>query len=798
VRFNAPSERCVRSCTASIVLLALTACGGGAGDGVRIAGSDDPSSPDGATPSAGPSAPVASEAPEAPGSSSPPARPVSDGDDVAVPVTAAPDGGATGDTTDLRHGLSQRPPLSDFALSIEGTSTTGYSAVPVYPNLERIDQMVRAAPVPGEDRMLVVERPGRIKVFEDDPAVETTTTILDITSRVASSSSEQGLLGFAFDPAFESNRHVYIYYTHASDGRSIVTRLTWDAATDRLNEASDRQILEVAQPFEGHNGGMLEFGPDDGYLYVSIGDGGDGGDPLRHGQNRASLLGTVLRLDVHPSDPNLPYAIPSDNPFVGDSDARGEIYAYGLRNPHKFSFDRQTGELWLGDVGQNELEEIDLIVSGGNYGWPVFEGTRRSDDPNRLLSSPSPIPPVYEYGHDEGLAVIGGYVYRGDRDPSLFGRYLFADFAFGTVWALTREADGSVRRDKLTDVDKPTAFAETADGEVLVISYEGGLQRLEPVTTGPGLPPKLSETGLFTDLSTLTPISGLIGYTPSHPFWSDGVAKRRWLGVPDDAKIDFTADDWMFPIGTVSVKHFEIATIEDDPTSIRRLETRVLLHTKTGWEGYSYHWNAEQTDATLANGQRLETLSVALAGGGTREQLYEYPSRGACMVCHTPGAEFLLGPKTAQLNTGFAYPAGRANQIDTLNNIGLFDRDVGDATAYETFPPLDDDSSSLDARARAYLDVNCSSCHMPGGSAPTTMDFRASLPREAMNAVDVEPSAGDLGIANARIIASGDREASVLWHRIGSLDESRMPPISTHVVDRAAVELIGDWIDQLP
>ena len=707
-------------------------------------------------------------------------------------------GGAETNAPRVAHGLSERPALADFALSLEGGGDGGYRLVPVYPELGRFSEALHAAPVPGQDRIAVIERFGEFKVFDDDPAVSETETVLDLSPKVNSSSAEQGLLGFAFDPRFTENRFVYFLYTAGEEpSRSVVSRALWDAATDRIDPNSERALLQITQPFKNHNGGALQFGPD-AHLYVSLGDGGDGGDPRNYAQDLSVLLGKVLRIDVHPADPNEAYDIPPDNPFVGVEGARPEIYALGFRNPYRFTFDRQSGELWVGDVGQNELEEISIVESGGNYGWRVYEGTALYNDSTNTLPESAFAPPVHEYGHDEGLAVIGGYVYRGNALESLFGRYLFADFTSGTVWALERDGERYVD-EAIATIEQPTGFVESRDGEVMVISRYDGLFRFEPVVAANArVPAKLSETGLFTDTGSLTPSEGLIAYRPAHPFWSDGTHKRRWLGIPDGERIGFSADDWTFPLGSVSVKHFEIERIEGDPDSRRRLETRVLLHTREGWRGYSYHWDDDQLDATLANERRTEALSVRLSSGEVREQLYEYPSRADCMACHTRVEGFLLGPKTAQFNADFAYPDGVANQLATFEHVSLFDREVDDVGGYDAFAPLDDDTRGVEARARAYLDVNCSSCHQPGGPAPTAMDLRADTPVEAMNVVGVAPNAGDLGIAGARIVASGDKSASVLWQRLRRTDEARMPPLSTHVVDEAGVELIGRWIDEGP
>ena len=273
--------------------------------------------------------------------------------------------------------------------------------------------------------------------------------------------------------------------------------------------------------------------------------------------------------------------------------------------------------------------------------------------------------------------------------------------------------------------------------------------------------------------------------------------KRRWLGIPDGTQISFTNDNWTLPIGSVTVKHFEINLIEDDPSSARKLETRVLLNTSQGQRGFTYRWNAAETDAMLLAGRESETLSIVLSGGGSQDQLYEYPSRTDCLRCHTDAAGFGLSLKTAQLNGDFDYAGIIDNQLRSFNNIGLFDIDIGDADQYAAFAPLGDISTTVDARARAYLDVNCSQCHQPNGPTPVTIDLRATTALNAMNAVGASPLAGDLGIVNAEVIAAADKERSVLWQRMRRLDNTRMPPLSSHVVDTAAVDLIGSWIDAL-
>ena len=692
-------------------------------------------------------------------------------------------------------GINTRASLASLSLPIEGEQLGDYELVNAYPNLQPgFLEALLVDDVPGENRLVVVEQQGRIKVFDDSPDTTEAKEILDYTDKIAFT-GEQGLLGMAFDPQFTQNRYVYIYYTQVDTNRSIISRLTWNAATDTLDPATDKIVLQVDQPYHSHNGGMIAFGPDN-YLYIALGDGGDGGDPHNNGQDRSTLLANVLRIDVNPSDPSQGYDVPPSNPFVGEANVRPEIYAYGFRNPWRFSFDRETGDMWLGDVGQEGFEEVNVVKAGGNYGWRVYEGNQINKPELNELPESAFTFPVHTYPNAQGQSVIGGYVYRG-AVASLQGRYIFSDFSNGVVTALNWNGSSVTGSEDLGIIDGPTSFGEDRNGELLVVSRYGGLFKFVESSSSASFPSQLSQTGLFSDLASLTTVDGFIEYTPSHPFWSDGTIKRRWIGVPDGNKIEFTDNDWTFPVGSVSIKHFEMELTENTPSSATRLETRVLYHTTQGWQGFTYRWNDAQTDATIVRDGESEQLSIALNDGSTRVQQYDYPGRANCAACHTQASTFLLGLETGQLNTNFSYAAVTDNQLRTLNNIELFNYNIGDASGYKVLPPLSDATASIEDRARAYLDVNCSVCHQPGGTAPTTMDLRYEVSNDGLNAIDVAPQAGSFDITDARIIARGDQERSVLLHRMRLLDGGRMPPVSSHLVDEAAVKLIGDWIDGL-
>ncbi len=335
--------------------------------------------------------------------------------------------------------------------------------------------------VPSGGRLFVTEQAGRVMSLPISPEPVEATVFLDIRSQVSTAGNEEGLLGLAFDPDFESNGYFYLYYSAAGPRRSIVSRFTGTAGLTEGGMAgpeSELIVMEIPQPFQNHNGGQLAFGPDR-MLYISLGDGGSGGDPQGNGQDPSTLLGSILRIDVSGLGPDQGYETPPDNPFAGSTDARGEIWAYGLRNPWRFSFDRQNGDLWAGDVGQNSFEEVDLVHKGGNYGWNTLEGNhcfspRTGCDPSRSLL------PVIEYSTSRGCSVIGGYVYRGTEIPTLAGTYIYGDFCSGEVRGFRFENGEAIGDQLLVDSGlNITSFGEDQDGEIFVLTIRGDIYRLK-------------------------------------------------------------------------------------------------------------------------------------------------------------------------------------------------------------------------------------------------------------------------------------------------------------------------------
>lgn len=705
-------------------------------------------------------------------------------------------GGTTGGTPQVPpFGIDTRPSVASFDLPTSAGNPGVIDLVPAFPNLS-FSAGIYLSGVPGDTRLLVAQQGGQVRAFVPSVSVATSRLIIDLSGRVQFG-GEQGLLGIAFDPNFAANRFIYAHYSRRGDGATIIARYTWDATADAAALASEKIILVVAQPASNHNGGTIAFGPE-GYLYIALGDGGGANDQFDNGQNLNSLLGKILRIDVHAAVAAAAYDVPADNPFVGSTNIRPEIWAYGLRNPFRFSFDRQTGQLWVGDVGQNAIEEIDIVTRGANYGWPRFEGTRLFRSATALAGTAPHTPPVFEYDHSLGVAVIGGYVYRGARIAALIGDYIYGDYASGTVWSLAYDGVNPPTNTEIATAQNPTSFGEDNSGEVFVVSQNGGIFQMTESGGGGSAPTRLSQTGLFTDLATLTSASGLIEYDLNLPFWSDGASKRRWVAVPPNATVTFSATGaWTFPVGTVIVKHFEMLMADGDPNSARRLETRVLTREAGGWLGFTYRWNAAESDADLLASRETELLTINTAGGGTRTQLYEYPSRTDCLQCHTAAAGFALGLATRQLNRDFDYGAVTDNQLRTLSHINYFGADITPTSQYGAYPAIDNTNVSTAVRARAYLAVNCAQCHRPGGTTPVNLDLRFDTSDTGMNAIDATPQAGNLGIAGARIIARGSRTNSVLWQRMQRLDDTRMPPLASHRVDQAALAVVGEWIDGL-
>src|SRR6478609_3864001 len=354
-----------------------------------------------------------------------------------------------------------------------------YEVVDAFPKLTFARPVDIQQPKDNTNRLFVVEQAGVISVFANTSDVATKTTFLDIQDKVQDQGNEQGLLGLAFHPSYTSNGYLYVNYTASNPNRTVVSRFKVSSNANQADALSEQVLLTIPDPYSNHNGGQVTFGPD-GYLYIACGDGGSGGDPQGNGQNRAALLGKILRIDVNKQENGNQYGIPSDNPFAKNTSGyREEIYAYGLRNPWRFSFDAATGQLWTGDVGQNTYEEIDIIEKGGNYGWNTMEANHPfgsgGDQTGMKL-------PIWEYGRNQGISITGGFVYRGTALPELKGKYIYADYGSTRMWTLD---PADTKNPVIAELPK-TSFAVSSFGvdqknELFICGFDGKIHKLSVV-----------------------------------------------------------------------------------------------------------------------------------------------------------------------------------------------------------------------------------------------------------------------------------------------------------------------------
>ncbi len=697
-------------------------------------------------------------------------------------------------------GLPARPSNTTCIAPARPASGASITLNNAFPNLSFSLPLQMLQAPNNSNRWYVVEKGGTIRYFNNNTNATASTLFANISARVDSGPNEAGLLGMAFDPNFATNGYVYLSYTRTGTTGPLTTYISRFQSPDNGQTLTipaanlEQVILTVEQPFSNHNGGNIAFGPD-GLLYIGLGDGGSGGDPQGHGQNTHTLPGSLLRIDIQVTTQDwtngIRYYIPAGNPFAGNSNCSGngcaEIYAWGLRNPWRWSFDTATGDLWLGDVGQVTREEIDLIKAGGNYGWNLCEGN--FDFSGSGCSTPGIHAPVVDYSRSNGnCSVTGGYVYRGTSIPALQGEYIYGDFCSGRIWSLSNGTP-PLTPVMLTDSSlQISSFAQGQDGEVYVLNYGAGtIFRIDPQGGGPGstIPTPLSATGCVSTTDPTQAASGMIAYDINAPFWSDGAQKQRWLAIPDGTTIAVNSNhDWSFPIGSVLMKHFRLAG--------QLIETRLFMrHTDGSWAGYSYEWNNTQTDATLVNGGKSKLING---------QSWLYPSSSQCDSCHTTVAGFVLGPETAQMNRNFTYPSTgiNASQLVTLESIGLFSAALGDIPA--NLPVLvnpADSNTVLRDRARAYLHTNCAQCHVPGGPTPVNMNLDYRTADASMNVCNQSPVGGNLGIANAALIKPADPASSIVWQRMRRRDVSGMPPLASGLVDASGETLLQSWINAM-
>ena len=642
------------------------------------------------------------------------------------------------------------------------------------------DKPIRMRPDPRESDVWLVALARGVVQRVHGGTVE---NVLDVSSQVELG-QQWGFQDFVLHPRFPDDPRVFVAYL-SRDLESSVASLAVGADGRSFDADSKTILLREQQSDPWHSIGALEFGGD-GLLYVSWGYG------KNRSQDRARLGGKLLRIDVDGRDGDKPYAVPPTNPFVGVVGTRPEIYALGLRNPWRFGIDRVTGEIWAADVGDRHFEEINRIGAGRNYGWDLWEGTgcvQRGACTREGFTFPFAMHP-----HNELCSITGGTVYRGRALPKLYGKYVYANYCTGTVWALDREGNDAGKREVVAYAyGSVGSFAEDRDGELYIVhtndeDMDGRsppdhvqFRKLVPRRTSADVAAThestLAESGCVGRRGFRRPPRGMIAYELNHPPWEDGatvrrfVARRASVAVPGDPLPLFA------PVGLVLLKTYEI---DGRPVETQALKRR----SDGGWDALDFEWNDAGSDAHALTQPKTKTLP----NGAT----WTLPGAEGCPSCHNPSSEMLLGFRLSQLDL----TSGGAAKLRRLERNGVIKWRDGDAET-PRIPAATDISASLAERARAYLQVNCSHCHRPGGQAgEARMDLRMETPLADTGACGVHPSGAWPGHEDALLIAPGDPSRSLVSLRMHATDTSAMPP-RRRIADPVGVGLIDAWIRSL-
>jgi len=653
------------------------------------------------------------------------------------------------------------------------------------------------APEPGTDDLWVVlqggesDRPSRIVRLKNQSDAPPSTPILTLPGRL--------IYGLTFHPGYRTNRSVFVFVNGPTGAASRTNEIMrFRAPTTEGESLVPESGVPILSFFSaGHDGGDLAFGPD-GTLFVSTGDGSSDSDTYDSGQDMSRLLAKVLRIDVDHPDRGKPYSVPRDNPFVDRDGIRPETWAYGFRNPWRLCIDDRTGELWVGQNGQDLWETAHRVGKGENMGWSVYEGSRPFH-PHRRRGPTPIVPPTIEHPHSEFRSLTGGVVYYGQEMPELNGTYVYGDYSTGRIWG-ARHRDGKlVWHQELADTTlQIAAFRVDPKGSLWVVDHGGGLYRLVRRHSGPPATPfpmRLSQTGLFESVAEHRVAAGVMTYSVNAAAWTDRMVAHRYLAIPGTNRIDYAPSrGWGFPNGAVLVQTLELPRAAGENPRPRRIETRVLLREQNEWAGYSYRWNADQTDADLvAREGAIQELSWEDADGGKHHDFWRFPSRTECMTCHSRAVNYVLGLTTAQMPID-----GTHDQLKELVEGKWFSNPpaISSREPARLVNPYDT-GADLELRARSYLHVNCSPCHVEAGGGNARIQLEFSQAKEAMNLIGARPQHDSFGLLNAMLVSPGRPEDSVLLHRISRRGAGQMPPLVTARVDETAVRLMRDWIQSL-
>ncbi|MDP7275863.1 MAG: PQQ-dependent sugar dehydrogenase [Planctomycetaceae bacterium] len=724
-----------------------------------------------------------------------------------------------------------------------------FGVVAVYPKLAMENPMF-VMRQPGSSRLLFLDKGGkRLCRTGDDPA----TGKLDVLF------TNPGIAySLAVHPKFRENGRLYLGGDRSAKTPSgkecTVTELRLDPGKG-FSVVKDSARIILSWDSNGHNGAAIGFGHD-GMLYITSGDGTSDSDTNVTGQGMDHLLAKVLRIDIDHPPKGKTYAVPKDNPFVGRKGIRPETWAFGLRNPWRLSVDPLTGNIWVGNNGQDLWEQIYLVHRGDNFGWSVYEGSHPFYLQRKLGPAPH-VKPTFEHPHSEARSMTGGVVYTGKEFPELHGAYIYGDYSTGKIWAGKMDGDKVAWHKEIADTAlQIVGFGQDAAGNLLVVDYRKpapfyALRRSPPsAKTATEFPRKLSQTGLFASVKGHRVHPAVIPYSVNAPLWSDGAVKHRYIAMtvtrdkqrkPVVGAISPGGDTrgWTFPDGTVLVKSFSLVLDVDGKPRDRWVETRLLYREQGEWVGYSYEWNREQTEATLVDAQGRDREFVVAGPKGSFMKLpYHFPARAECMVCHSRAAQYVLGLTTVQMNRDHVHGGVAVNQLSLLKNLGILPLDtraelaaryqkklkakgLGEAAVKKTLADYQvqleagrvlsgtlaskphlvspyQEGPELELRVRSYLHANCAQCHVGAGGGNSQMDLDFAKPIAGGKVIDALPVHDKFKIPNARIVAPGDPGRSVLLKRIARRGRGQMPQLATVRLDHRAVDLVTRWIKALP
>jgi glucose/arabinose dehydrogenase len=730
-------------------------------------------------------------------------------------------------TVSITFSDDARIPNTTVAMPIAPPPTT-FQVVDALPGVTFSAPTAMDTPPGDTNRLFVAQRNGLVYVITNVSAPNPQPHLfLNISSQVHNDNNELGMKGLTFHPGFATNHTFYVTYCHLSSSGRYVRLSSFRVFNNNIDVAdTNSEVMLINQRNDDfyHNIDSLKFGPDS-YLYIGIGDEGPQNDGNNNSQRiDKDIWSAILRIDPDKRPGNLPhnahsgiptnaFLIPSDNPFIGatqfngiavnPANVRTEFFAVGFRNPWQFSFDELNGDMWVADVGNDLWEEVSVIPPGGNGGWVFFEGTHNGPRGDKI-----PPPgfvwdrPVWDYPHGNGefagYSITGGFVYRGNQYPALYGKYICADYVSGNIWTIERtgSATNVVR---ITGEGGLVQFGfHPATREILMLDHgDGRVRKLTQQSTTNIFPATLSETGFFADLSDLSPNPGVLPYQPNLSFWSDYAIKQRWFVITNTTDdITYSRDgNWTFPPGMMWVKHFDLELDRGNPATKKRLETRVLVKTASGAYGVSYQWNTNGTEAMLVPDAGVDfNVSVTNQGVPVIQQ-WRIPSRAECLVCHTPSGGHALSFNTRQLNCPGSIAGQSGNLMNLLDAAGYMENAIDDPGTLPRHIRPDETEYSIEARSRSYLAVNCGYCHMGEQSiVPGNWDGRAYVKLDETGLLYGYASDNG-GDTNNLLIVPSDVNHSIIWNRMAATNGfTRMPPLATSERDPANIQLIAEWI----